>query len=520
MMGKCRIKSFFFLLVAINICYISQKVLAQEINQHPNVVIILADDLGYGDVSSYNENSGFETPNIDRLAEKGISFTNAYTSSSVCTPTRYGILTGRYNWRSELKKGVLSGYDPSLINTERLTIADMLHEQNYHTAMIGKWHLGWDWQFKEKQDEENSWPEVDFSKPIENGPLDHGFTYSYGTSKSLSAPPYIYAENSRAMSIPNDISVNYDEKAYWGKGPIGPGFKHSKVLPHLTDKSIKYINEQASTDDPFFLFFSLTAPHAPIIPTTEFIGESNTNAYGDFVIQVDDVVGQIMQLLKGKRSLKNTIVIFTSDNGQSPRADFGDDELSKAGHDGSYIFRGEKFDIYEGGLRVPFIVSWPGKIEEGISSDEIISTVDFMATFADITGYELPEDMAEDSYSFLPVLLHQHYNKPLREATVLHSSDGRFAIRKGEWKLILWPGSGGWSYPSSKEELRGLPPFQLYNLKNDPSEERNLIYLYPEKVKELKSLLEKYVRNGRSTPGVSQENDGPERWPELDWMNQ
>jgi len=260
----------------------------------------------------------------------------------------------------------------------------------------------------------------------------------------------------------------------------------------------------------------LPAPHTPILPTTEYIGKSNSNLYGDFVQQVDGVVGQVMQTLEQNGILDDTIIIFTSDNGASPRADF--EELERAGHDPSYIYRGHKADIYEGGLRVPFLLSWPNGIPEAFTSDEVISTADLMATFADLTDTNLPDDAAEDSYSFLPILKQETYEKPLREATVLHSVDGRFAIIKEEWKLILWPGSGGWSYPNTEEDLRGLPSFQLYNLEKDPGEQINLVYLYPEKVKELKSLLEKYITEGRSTPGAPQTNDGPERWDQLDWM--
>ncbi|MFH5883639.1 arylsulfatase [Halalkalibaculum sp. DA3122] len=485
-------------------------------------MVILADDLGYGDISSYNDQAAFQTPNIDELAEDGMKFTDAHTTSAVCTPTRYGLLTGRYNWRSRLKKFVLSGYSKSLIEQERLTLPELLKQRNYQTAFVGKWHLGWNWEFTGTGQPENidaldSRPEVDFSQPIQNGPSEHGFDYSYGISGSLDMPPYVYVENGSPTSIPTKKTVNYDEKGFWRKGLTAPDFTHTKVLPHMTDKSLEFISRQEEGDKPFFLYYALPAPHTPILPTSEFIGRSNANLYGDFVMQVDLVVGEIVNQLEEQGMLKETLIIFTSDNGASPRADF--EELARAGHDPSYIYRGHKADIYEGGHRVPFIVSWPGKITNGSVSNETISTVDLMATMADIMGEDLAEDEGEDSYSFLPVLMQQQFNKPLREATVFHSVEGRFAIRKGDWKLILWPGSGGWSYPNTEEQLRGLPPFQLYNLEQDPAETKNLIYIYPEKVKELKALLEKYIREGRSTPGIPQENDGPERWAELDWMD-
>jgi len=487
--------------------------------ERPNIIIILADDLGYGDISSYNENAAFETPNVDRLAESGVSFTNGYTTSAVCTPTRYGIMTGRYNWRSTLKSGVLWGYSEPLISQDRLTIAGMLREQNYQTAFVGKWHLGWDWQFSgEKPNLDNSGvrPEVDFSRPIQNGPEDRGFDYSYAIPASLDMHPYVYVENSQPTTIPTHTTVNYDDKGFWRKGLTGSDFRHTDVLPHLTDKTVEYINNHAADDDPFFIYYALPAPHTPILPITEYLGTSNSNLYGDFVLQVDGVVGQVIESLEQNGILDDTIFIFTADNGSSPRANF--DELANAGHNPSYIFRGHKADIYEGGLRVPFVVSWPNGIRSSFESNETVSTVDFIATFADINGISLPDDAAEDSYSFLPVLQKQEYEKPLREATVLHSIDGRFAIIKEEWKLILWSGSGGWSDPNTEDELKGLPSFQLYNLEKDPSEKFNLVYLYPEKVKELKSLLEKYINEGRSTPGTPQKNDGPERWDQLEWM--
>lgn len=502
-------------------CFFFCEILFSQNQQNPNIIVILADDMGYGDVSAYNENSAFQTPHIDQLTEQGVKFTAAYTTSAVCTPTRYSLLTGRYNWRSTLKSGVKWGYSEPLIPNDRLTIADVLKEADYHTAFIGKWHLGWDWHFAGEVpgnlDTPNVSPEVDFSQPITNGPNDLGFDYSYGFSASLDMPPYVYVENNQPTTIPTETTVNYDHKGFWREGLTGSDFTHVDVLPHLTNQSVDYIHRQANSGQPFFLYYALPAPHTPILPTTEFMGSSNSNLYGDFVLQVDDVVGQITQALEQNGILEETILIFKTDNGASPRSDYP--ELERAGHNPSYIFRGHKADIYEAGLRVPFVLSWPDGIEHGFTSNETVSIADFMATFADLVGTTLPDEAGEDSYSFLPVLQQKEYEKPLREATVLHSIDGRFAIIKEEWKLILWPGSGGWSYPNTEEDLRGLPSFQLYNLDKDPSEKFNLEYLYPDKVKELKSLLERYIDEGRSTPGVPQSNDGPERWEQLDWMD-
>ena len=491
-------------------------------SDNPNIIYILADDMGYGDVSSFNENSKIKTPNIDRLASEGIRFTDAHTSSAVCTPTRYGILTGRYNWRSELKSHALSGYSKALIEPERLTIGKLLQENNYHTAFIGKWHLGWDWHVTGPVGWQSgplgsvTDPEVDFSKPILNGPNERGFSYSYGFSGSLDMPPYVYVENDLATSIPADSTVCVDEKGFWRKGLTGDNFIHVDVLPHVTDKSVQYINERAQTNESFFLYFALPAPHTPILPTTEFMGKSNTNFYGDFVLQVDDVVGRIMEAVDKNGIRENTIVIFTTDNGCSPRANFK--ELAKVGHNPNYIFRGSKADIYEGGHHVPFILRWPAKVKKGSISDEIICTTDLLATVADLLDYPLPDNAAEDSYSFLPVLTDIGYNGPIREATVHHSIAGRFAIRQGDWKLILWPGSGGWSYPRDREINEAMPQFQLYNLKHDLSEEKNLVNDHQEKVAELKELLTGYIIRGRSTAGEPQENEGMDNWPQIDWI--
>jgi arylsulfatase A-like enzyme len=487
----------------------------------PNVVIILADDLGIGDVSAYNERAAWKTPHLDRLAAAGITFSDAHTSAAICTPTRYGIMTGRYNWRSRLKKGGFNGASRPLIESERITLAKLFKGQGYHTAIVGKWHLGWDWAMKDGQtqvEDEGAVASIDFSQPVRSGPREQGFEYSFCLPGSLSSPPYVYLENGRPTSILTATSVSHDEKAFWRKGPKGADFHHADVLSVVTDRSVEYIRRRADGPQPFFLYVALTAPHAPIIPTQPFIGTSNANAYGDFVLQVDHAVGRITGALAENARLKNTLVFFTSDNGQSPRADFHDDELTKAGHNGSYIYRGKKFDIYEGGHRVPFLATWPGRIAAGTRSDETICTVDFMATAADLLGVRLSDDTAEDSYSLLPVLTQRSYRKPLREATVHHSEEGRFAIRRGDWKLILWPGSGGWAYPKTAEQMKGLPPLQLYNLREDPAETTNRVGAHPELVAELRNLLASYVRSGRSTPGAAQHNDGPAWWPELSWM--
>lgn len=483
----------------------------------PNIVYILADDMGIGDASCYNPESRIHTINLDKLAKNGLKFTDAHSSSAVCTPTRYGILTGRYNWRSTLKNGVLGGYSAPLISTDRLTVGKYLQNSGYHTAFVGKWHLGWDWAFKQEYeniDNLNKILEVDYSKPIKNGPNQVGFSYAYGFSSSLDIPPYVYIEDDRVTAQPDRRTINADEKGFWRNGPTGADFDHVQVLPHLTDKAVDYIRQQSDTADPFFLYFALPAPHTPILPTTEFMGKSNTNMYGDFMLQVDDVVGRIVQALEEQGILDNTLLIFTSDNGCSPRADYP--ELETVGHDPSGGFRGHKADIYEGGHRVPFIVQWPERVAAGTTSDQLVCTTDLMGTVAEMLGRPLPENAGEDSFSFFP-LLTQANAQAERPSIVHHSIEGRFALRKDKWKLVFWPGSGGWTAPLSRDGLEGLPDWQLFDLSEDPVEQNNLVETYPDLVLEMKEEMIRLIKNGRSTPGPVQKNDGPEVWEQVKW---
>ena len=489
--------------------------------QSPNIIYILADDLGYGDVKAFNPDGKIATPNLNAMATNGVKFTDAHTSSAVCTPTRYGILTGRYNWRTSLKSFVLSGYSKSLINQERTTIAEMLKAQGYTTAYVGKWHLGWDWDIQDKNpnlehNKLNANPEVNFASPVKNGPATHGFDYSFGFCGSLDMAPYVYVENDMPTMVPTKTTVSVDEKGIWRKGPTSDDFVHATVLQDLTDKAVKYIVEKAKGKSPFFLYFPLPAPHTPILPTTEFLGKSNTNMYGDFVMQVDDVVGQIRAALKKQGISENTLLVFTSDNGCSPKADF--EELAKVDHDPSYTFRGTKADIFEGGHHVPFIVEWPNKAPKNTSSDKIICTTDFFATCAELTGYKIKDTEAEDSYSMLSLIKGER-EEEIREYTVHHSINGSFAIRQGMWKLSICPGSGGWSYPRPediKQKNLNLPAMQLYNLAADIGETKNLIDQFPDKAAELKSALKKIILDGRSTPGTKQENDGMEGWEQIE----
>jgi len=474
----------------------------------PNIVYILADDMGYGDVSYLNSESKIRTEHLDRLGHSGMVFTDAHASSAVCTPSRYSILTGRYNWRSTLKQGVTFGYSRPVIEDGRLTVASLLKSQGYATACVGKWHLGMDWPAN--GDDE---ADVDFSRPIQNGPVTRGFDYFYGISASLDMPPYVYIENDRATAVP-DRETEDRGMAFWRKGPTAPDFRHEEALPKLTEKAISFIRQ--NRDNPFFLYFPLPAPHTPILPLPEFKGKSKTNDYGDFCLQVDWTVGQIMEALRACGIEENTLFIFAADNGCSPRADFT--HLAALGHHPSYHFRGHKADIYEGGHRIPLLVRWPARIVPESTCDQVVCLCDLMATCAHILGVELPDNTTEDSVSNLPVWLGESVPSPLREATVHHSIDGSFSIRKGHWKLELCPGSGGWSYPKVGEEPDGTPPIQLYDLNADISERANVQDQHPEIVSELRDLLTAYVKNGRSTPGAPQPNTGPLHWPQLNWL--
>lgn len=473
--------------------------------EKPNIVYILCDDLGYGDVHCLNPEGKIPTPNLDRLAAAGMKFTDAHSSSAVCTPTRYGILTGRYNWRSSLKRGVLNGFSPRLIEPHRLTVAAFLKQEGYATACIGKWHLGLNWPQKNGGSPGASEDKtiIDYSKPIEGGPTTLGFDYFFGISASLDMFPFVYIENDRVTEIP---AV---EKQWLRKGPAGPNFDAIDVLPTLTKKAVEFINQQTAQPRrgaPYFLYLPLTSPHTPILPTPEWQGKSGLNPYADFVMQTDAAIGYVINAIDANGLATNTLVIFASDNGCSPSANYP--ELLSQGHNPGFKFRGAKADIFEGGHRIPFIVRWPAKVAPATTSDQLICLTDLFATCAEILGKMPPPNAAEDSVSILPALVGRATH-PLREAVVHHSINGSFSIRQGKWKLELCPDSGGWSPPKpDSPEAQGLPPVQLYNVSTDVGETQNLQSQHPDIVQKLTRLLESYVAQGRSTPGPKQENTG------------
>lgn len=455
----------------------------------PNVVIILADDMGYGDPGCYNKDSKTPTPHIDRLASQGMRFTDAHTPASLCTPTRYGLLTGRYSWRTSLARGVLNGYSPILIEPGRTTLASLLKQHGYTTAGLGKWHLGLGTDAR-----------TDYSKRLRPGPNAFGFDYFFGIPASLDMPPYVFVENEGVTEAPTQTIAAGEMRrngggGFWREGAIAPGFRHIDVLPTLTERAVDFVKKQTKSK-PFFLYFALNAPHTPWMPTDEFRGKSMADYYGDFVAQVDATVGRVMKALDEAGLAGDTLIIYTSDNG----AHWLPGDIEKWGHRANGPLRGQKSDIWEGGHRVPFIVRWPDKIKAGSRSDELICLTDVMATTAAILGVKLPDNAGEDSFDISPALLDRKRKQPIREAIVHHSGDGTFAIRQGPWKLAMALGSHGFSEPKNIKPEPGGPTGQLYNMEKDPAESDNVWQQNPDVVARLTALLEKYKRDGRSRP--------------------
>ncbi len=473
--------------------------------ERPNIVYVLCDDLGYGDVHALNPVHGkIATPNMDRLTREGMVFTDAHAGSSVCTPTRYGILTGRYAWRTRLQSGVLFGLSAPLIAPSRPTVASLLRAAGYHTACIGKWHLGLGWVGTTTDDGTLKGGAVNYAKPLTDGPTTHGFETFFGISGSLDMPPFVWIENDHVAEPPTTT------KKWLREGPASVSFEAPDVLPTLTRRAADYIAGQANdarAGKPFFLYLPLTSPHTPILPTAEWQGRSGISPYADFVMQTDHCLGQILDALDRAELTASTLLIFTSDNGCSPAA--GIKTLEAKGHYPSAQFRGYKADIWDGGHRVPFICRWPGRVGAGSTSAQLVCLTDLMATCAELVGAKLPPDAGEDSVSLLPALLGADKG-PLREAVVHHSINGMFAIRQGPWKLALCPGSGGWCEPRDPAAQKaGLPSAQLYNFGAAEDERKNLQAEHPEIVAQLTALLERYVAEGRSTPGAPQTNDVP-----------
>lgn len=473
-------------------------------SQRPNVVIILADDLGFGDVHFLNPEHGrLATPNIDRLSTEGMAFTDAHSGSAVCSPTRYGILTGRYAWRSKLQRGVLGPYGAPLIAPSRLTLPAMLKKHGYRTACVGKWHLGWNWP--------REGGKINFERAITGGPTELGFDSYFGTDVP-NYPPYCFIENDRTVGIP---SVPKPKSMYGNDGEMLPGWRLDAILPSLTERACTFVRRGAEERQPFFLYLALTSPHTPLAVAETWRGKSGLGLYGDWVMQTDWSAGEVLKAIEQSGVRENTLVLFTSDNGCAPYigVDYEAEntrmgrvkELEAKGHFPSAGFRGYKSDIWEGGHRVPFIARWPGMVKAGSRSDETICLTDIMATCAEVVGSHVPADAAEDSVSFLPTLRGKN---GARSAVVHHSIGGQFAIRQGRWKLALCAGSGGWTSPTEADAAKqGLPRVQLYDMRADPAERNNLAARHAAEVERLTRLMEGYVTAGRSTPGPAQQNE-------------
>jgi arylsulfatase A-like enzyme len=481
----------------------------------PNVVYILADDLGYGDPGCYNPASKIPTPNLDRLAMEGVRFTDAHSPSAVCTPTRYALLTGRYCWRTRLQRNVIGPFPPPLIAEPLRTVPALLREQGYATACVGKWHLGWGWP-KPGADGRR-----DFTRPIPDGPTARGFDTYFGTDVP-NYPPYCFIENDRTVGVPSEPApVGRD--GFNIPGPMVPGWKLVDVLPGLEKRAVEFIGTAAKGGKPFFLYLPLTSPHYPVVPSPEFKGKSGAGDYGDFVAQTDAVVGRVLDALAAAGVADRTLVVFTSDNGPEVSGEVNPgvyDRLRRFGHASMGGLRGAKRDTREGGHRVPFLARWPGKIKPGSTCDETICHVDLMATLAAVLGVTLPADAGVDSVNVLPALLGEKRPAPLREAIVHHSGQGKFAIRRGDWVLILAPtgdDNGKMGEPDWFRADRGYAAprgeaGELYNLAADPGQKVNRYAAEPGKVMELAALMAKYVEDGRSTAGPKQANDVDAVW--------
>ena len=460
----------------------------------PNIILIYTDDQGYGDSSLLNPESKFKTPHIDSIGQEGIIFTDGHSSDTVCSPSRYSLLTGRYSWRTYLKKGVISSTGEPLIKNDRTTIASILKRNGYNTAMVGKWHMGM--KFNE-----------DGSK-ILDGPLNKGFDYYYGIPASMNYGYNAWYEMDRAnvpptlwtRKKPNKIALNdYRIIPPYDKQPldkrdirVAEDFTDIDVLKNFTNKALSWIDENHNNGKPFFLYFPMTSPHKPVIPAEQFRGKSLSGSYGDFMIETDFRVGEIIQRLKKHGIYENTMIIFSSDNGPEHT---WEERIKKYNHCSNKNYKGGKRDIYEGGHRVPFLVSWPKGIKKGQVCNLPVNQIDILATIADVVGEKLKHFEAEDSVSFQPAFHGKNYE---RQPMIHHSSTGGFAIRNGDWKLVL--GTGKQSKPGSME---------LYNLKEDPGEESNIIKTNSEKALELKKLATKIINSGRTTKGDVSENDSP-----------
>ncbi|MEM9703093.1 MAG: arylsulfatase, partial [Planctomycetota bacterium] len=488
--------------------------------ERPNILLILADDLGYGDVGCYNPESKIATPNLDRLATQGLRFTDAHTPCTVCTPTRYGLLTGEMPFRVPNGGRVFTGAGgPSLIPPGKLTLPRLLRERGYRTAGVGKWHVGLTFYDADgnaiHQNGLEAVRRIDFSRRIDGGPLDHGFDKFFGTACCPTTDwLYAYISDDR---IPVPPARRFDRSTLpkhpyandCRAGLIAPDFDLDNVDLKFLSESKAFLKEHVreSPGQPFFLFHSAQAVHLPSLAADQFQGRSGAGPHGDFLLQLDFIVGELMKTLNELGVADDTLVIFTSDNG--PEVPTVYQMRNDHRHDGARPWRGMKRDNWEGGHRVPFLVRWPGRVPAGGASDELLSLTDVMATVAALVDYPLPNDAAEDSFNMLPACKGEATEEPIRPYLLMQGFRGErsLAIRQGDWKLLNHPGSGGNNYENSRflQEYRLPEPapeaaFSLYHLKTDPGETDNVADEEPERVAELRALLEETIAGGRSAP--------------------
>ena len=509
-----KISNFTVLLIVLFLCSCNSKKNKETIQtvekpQSPNIIYILADDMGYGDLQSLNPDSKIPTPIMDKVLQEGLYFTDAHTNSAVCTPTRYGTLTGQYTWRTRLKEGVLWGYSTSLIQPGKETVATFLKKNGYTTSCIGKWHLGLDWQKMDnsKEIKDVVWDfnvprgyedNVDYSKYVKGGPSDHGFDHSLIIPASLDMSPYMYVRNGKVVEQPVDYTEGKSQDkdgrgVFWRPGKVSPDFDFEKVLPTLVDSATQYVKRHSNKEKPFFLYLPLPAPHTPWLPTDGYKGKSAAATYGDFVNMVDTMIGRVLKQVKESGIEENTLIIITSDNG----SDWRPSDIEETGHHANYIFKGRKADIYEAGHRVPYIAKWPGVIPEGSASNQILCTTDLLATLSGLLEKPLANSAGEDSFNLWPAYV-ETQEKQIRPSIIHHSLEGFFAIRKGKWKFTPQLGSGGFSDPTTIIPKAGEPSGTLYDIEKDPTEQHNLYADYPEIVQELSDLLEKQKAQGHT----------------------
>jgi len=473
----------------------------------PNIVILYADDLGYGDLGCYDRRSKIPTPHLDRLASQGLLCRDAHSSSGICTPSRYALLTGRHHWRKFHE--IVNSFGPSVFDDARLTLPEMLQQRGYRTACIGKWHLGWDWQAIKKP---GALPEkgmgyaadaFDWSRPIPDGPLAHGFDHYFGDDVP-NFPPYAWIEDDRvvvAPSVPYRPDPLPREGHHEGRpGPMVDGWRLDAVMPELTRRAVDYVHAQRGGEQPFFLYFPFTAPHAPIVPSAEFVGVSEAGPYGDYVAQCDATVGAVLQALDDAGVADETLVVFTSDNG--PEA-YAYERIRNHGHRSAGDLRGVKRDVWEGGHRVPFLVRWPGVVAAGRVSDDLVSQCDLMATIARAVGFELPDDAAEDSFDQTPLLVGS--GATVRNVLVHNTYQNRWALRFDRYVYIAASDGTHNRLPdwvaAQYEEPAGYTLW--FDLEVDVGQRHEL----ETGVGGLHELLEDIIRRGHSAPRLQKERE-------------